>query len=119
VSRADIDTFLAKVDAVTTVCGTCGRELAEDGPSLYYCNEQCAPGDGPSFAVSPDTWEVLSEYGWIQLHTAGTALHDAEPVSGGGYGRVTVTNWATNQPNEPSTFHLTTAEWNARNEEDV
>lgn len=42
-SSADLDEFLARVDEVTApTCGGCGATLDPDGPSAYYCDDDCS-----------------------------------------------------------------------------
>lgn len=42
-SSRDLDAFLASIDEVTApTCATCTKPLADDGPSLYYCDDICS-----------------------------------------------------------------------------
>lgn len=110
-SRSDVDDFLARTDVLLDTCGTCGNQLRPDGPSLYYCNERCAPGElGLSYHEFVDALAGLANFAftvdptpmlnalelareqvgltWLRLHTSGSPplRASAEPVR---YARVT------------------------------
>jgi hypothetical protein len=67
VSRTDVDDFLDRLDEVTApACGTCARTLDSDGPSLYFCDDDCSATwhrtQGEPLVEYSDPWDRPDEF---------------------------------------------------------